>query len=100
MYVVMNVLQVPAEMKNRMADMFGNSSERMRQVPGCLEFQFLSSKEDGKQVVYTKWDNEASFKTWTESENFKRAHSHPGQSPATESQIEIFEVIHSAAYEK
>jgi heme-degrading monooxygenase HmoA len=100
MYVVMNVLQVPAEMKERMAAMFGNSSERMRQVPGCLEFQFLSSKEDGKQIVYTKWDKEESFIAWTESENFRRSHSNSGNSPATESQIEIFEVIHSATYDK
>lgn len=100
MYVVMNVLQIPAEMKGRMAEMFGKSSERMKQVPGCLEFQFLSSKDENKQVVYTKWDNEESFKAWTESENFKRAHSHTGQSPASGSQIEIFEVIHSAAYQK
>jgi heme-degrading monooxygenase HmoA len=101
MYVVMNVLQVPAEGKERMGEMFAKSAERMKNVPGCLEFQFLSAKDADKQVVYTKWDSEESFKAWTESESFRQAHAHASNNnPATGSQLEIFEVVHGATYNK
>ncbi|MED0678192.1 MULTISPECIES: antibiotic biosynthesis monooxygenase family protein [Aneurinibacillus] len=97
----MNVLQVPAEGKERMAEMFAKSVERMKQVPGCLEFQFLSAKGADKQIVYTKWDSEESFRAWTESEGFRQAHAHASNNnPATGSQLEIYEVLHGATYDK
>lgn len=96
MYVVMNVLQVPEQGKAKMAELFAQSAEHMRRVPGCLEFQFLSSTTEDKQIVYTKWESQEAFKAWTESEAFQRAHSkeRTGQSTATGSKIEIYEVIH------
>ncbi|MBN6187941.1 antibiotic biosynthesis monooxygenase [Aneurinibacillus sp. BA2021] len=101
MYVVMNVLQVPEAMKGRMGEMFGKSAERMANVPGCLEFQFLSATEGDKQVVYTKWDSEESFKAWTESDSFRQAHAHSSDNnPATGSKLEVFEVMHGATYDK
>jgi heme-degrading monooxygenase HmoA len=96
MYVVMNVLEVPAEFKSRMADMFGHGAQNMAQVPGCLEFQFLESTTDNKQVVYTKWESEAAFDAWRKSDAFARAHSaeRSGQSPAMSSHIESYVVVH------
>lgn len=100
MYVVMNVLQVPKAMHGRMTEMFGKSAERMKEVPGCLEFQFLGGVDADKQIVYTKWDSEESFRAWTESDSFRRAHAHSNENnPATGSQLEIYEVLHSAVYD-
>lgn len=97
MYVVMNVLQVPAEGKERMKEMFAKSADNMKQVPGCVEFMFLDSSEENKQVVYTKWETKEAFEAWTQSEAFRRAHDErrTGQSTATGSKLETYEVVHS-----
>lgn len=98
MFVVMNVFHVPDEKgREKMKEMFGSSTENMREVPGCLEFQFLESEKEEKQIVYTKWKDKAAFKAWTESEAFRKAHANQRTegSPAASSQIETYEVVHS-----
>ncbi|MBO8173353.1 MAG: antibiotic biosynthesis monooxygenase [Bacillaceae bacterium] len=97
MYVVMNVLEVPQEGKDKMIELFASSAENMKKVPGCLEFQFLNSPEENKQIVYTRWESREAFKAWTESEAFRRAHEErrTSGSTATGSKIEIYEVVHS-----
>ncbi|WP_018131107.1 antibiotic biosynthesis monooxygenase family protein [Effusibacillus pohliae] len=97
MYVVFNVLQVPAEGKTKMAELFAKSAENMKQVPGCLEFLFLDSNEEDKQIVFTKWESKEAFVAWTQSESFRRAHDErrTGQSTATGSKLETYQVIHS-----
>lgn len=97
MYVVMNVLQVPEEAKDTMAKMFAQGANNMRQVPGCLEFQFLNATSENKQLVYTKWASQEDFENWRKSDAFAQAHSHERThaSPATGSKIETYEVVHS-----
>lgn len=96
MYVVMNVLQVPEQGKSKMMELFANSAENMKQVPGCLEFQFLNSLDEEKQIVYTKWESREAFEAWTKSEAFRKAHEErrTSGSTATGSKIEMYEVIH------
>lgn len=98
MYVVMNVLTVPEEGKAKMIELFSNSAENMKKVPGCVEFQFLSSANEEKQVVYTKWVSQEAFKAWTESEAFRKAHDERRTrgTTATGSKLEIYEVVHSS----
>ncbi|MDX8363860.1 antibiotic biosynthesis monooxygenase family protein [Cytobacillus sp. Hm23] len=98
MYVVMNVLTVPEDGKSKMVELFSKSAENMKKVPGCVEFQFLSSSEEEKQVVYTKWESKEDFKAWTESEAFRQAHAERRTrgTTATGSKIEIYEVVHSS----
>ncbi|MCF6093784.1 antibiotic biosynthesis monooxygenase [Microaerobacter geothermalis] len=100
MYVVMNILEVPAEGKNKMIELFSKSADNMRSVPGCLEFQFLNSTEENKQIVYTKWESKEAFKAWTESEAFRKAHEERRTrgTTATGSKIETYEVVHHADY--
>lgn len=97
MYVVMNVLQVPAEGKDKMIELFGNSAENMKQVPGCLEFMFLNSTDEDKQIVYTKWESKEAFVAWTQSEAFRKAHDERRTrgTTATGSKLETYEVVHS-----
>ncbi|BCJ86542.1 antibiotic biosynthesis monooxygenase family protein [Effusibacillus dendaii] len=96
MYVVFNVLQVPQEGKAKMIELFGKSADNMKQVPGCLEFMFLDSNEEDKQIVYTKWENKEAFVAWTQSEAFRRAHDErrTSGSTATGSKLETYQVIH------
>ncbi|GAB7389078.1 hypothetical protein BSNK01_29160 [Bacillaceae bacterium] len=97
MYVVMNVLEVPEEGKGKMIELFSKSAENMKKVPGCLEFQFLNSTQENKQIVYTKWESKEAFEAWTKSEAFRKAHEErrTSGSTATGSKLEIYEVVHS-----
>ncbi|QRG65298.1 antibiotic biosynthesis monooxygenase family protein [Brevibacillus choshinensis] len=75
MYVSMNRLQVPADYQSQLERAFGGGGERMKEVPGFLEFLFLAPTEGDEYIVFTKWATEEDFKNWTQSEAFKRAHA-------------------------
>lgn len=99
MYVVMNELHVPAEMKAKMKERFGNSAENMKNIPGCLDFMFLEEpEENGKQVVFTKWESKKHYEDWLESAAFQKAHqskdSSQKQNPASGNELKAYEVIH------
>ncbi|HSH24117.1 MAG TPA: antibiotic biosynthesis monooxygenase family protein [Massilibacterium sp.] len=81
MYVVMNELYLPnKEAKDMMIQRFRNSAENMKAVQGCIEFMFLNHEnEEGKQIVFTKWESKKDYEAWVESEAFKRAHSSSSQ---------------------
>lgn len=81
MYVVMNELHIPKQAKAHMIERFGRSAENMKKVPGCLEYLFLNNEnEDGKLVVYTKWDTKESYEAWVHSDAFKNAHQEKRES--------------------
>ncbi|SDI83441.1 antibiotic biosynthesis monooxygenase family protein [Natribacillus halophilus] len=96
MYVVMNELKVDPEHKDDLKSRFEKSLERMKEVPGCLEFLFLESEtETDILVAYTKWDTKESYENWLESDAFKKAHggkSGKEQSSTTTNQLRAFEV--------
>ncbi|MBB6449584.1 heme oxygenase (staphylobilin-producing) [Geomicrobium halophilum] len=97
MYVVMNELKVSAENKDDLKSRFEKSKDRMKEVPGCLEFLFLESeKEEDKLVVYTKWESRGDYENWLESDSFKKAHggkSSKEQQPSTENELRSFQVV-------
>lgn len=97
MYVVMNELKVSAENKDDLKSRFEKSKDRMKEVPGCLEFLFLESeKEEDKLVVYTKWESRGDYENWLESDSFKKAHggkSSKEQKPSTENELRSFQVV-------
>lgn len=99
MYVVMNVLDIAADKKDKMAEIFSKSGERMKQVPGCLEFLYLDAPGENKQIVYTKWETKDAFVAWRDSEEFRTAHQqrHERGITASGSKIEVYEVVHSSA---
>ncbi|TSB46603.1 antibiotic biosynthesis monooxygenase family protein [Alkalicoccobacillus porphyridii] len=102
MYVVMNELHVPSERKAMLTERFAKSADNMSNVPGCLEFLFLNNeKDDGKQVVFTKWETKQDYENWLESDAFQKAHqskskpSSESERPAAQSnQLEAYTVEH------
>lgn len=85
MYVVTNTLRVPAEHAAQLEQGFAHSVDRMRQIPGCLNFTLLKEEETQGHSIYvamTHWEDEAAFNAWLGSEDFRRAHAHAGQSGA------------------
>ncbi|WP_078552439.1 antibiotic biosynthesis monooxygenase family protein [Bacillus alkalicellulosilyticus] len=101
MYVVMNELHVPKEAKAHLSERFGKSAEKMGSVPGCIEFMFLNNeKEDGKQIVFTKWESKQDYENWLHSDAFKRAHQEKRESkekgPTTSNELNAYEVLYQS----
>jgi heme-degrading monooxygenase HmoA len=99
MYVVMNELHVPKQAKEEMKKRFGKSAENMKNVEGCVEFLFLDNEsEEGKQVVFTKWESKEAYQAWLESDSFKKAHQEKRESreksPASGNELNAYEVIY------
>lgn len=99
MFVVMNQLYVPPEGRENVAARFSNSSERMKEIPGCLDFMFLQPEEDGKYpVVLTKWESKTDYENWVNSDAFKSAHKKRREnldsSPTQSNEIFAYEVLH------
>ncbi|WP_306981071.1 antibiotic biosynthesis monooxygenase family protein [Alkalicoccobacillus murimartini] len=101
MYVVMNELHVPSERKEMLTERFSRSADNMSQVPGCIEFLFLDNeKEDGKQVVFTKWESKQDYENWLESDAFQKAHKSKGSSekPAAQTnELQAYTVAHQSS---
>ncbi len=97
----MNELHVPKEGRENVAARFGASAEKMKQVPGCLDFMFLNpSDDDNYQVVYTKWESKDDYEAWVNSSAFKDAHkkrkenADKGESPASGNKLYEYEAKH------
>lgn len=84
MYVVMNKLTVPPEGAAGLEAGFAHSAGRMRQIPGCVNFQLLKEEAEGHPVylVITHWQDKDAFHAWTKSEAFRRAHANAGDTGA------------------
>lgn len=99
MYVVMNVLTLPPQLKSKVSERFKDSAEKMRRVEGCVEFQFLSHTDEGIVIIYTKWSSKEAYQNWVDSDEFKQAHIERRKKASQEgnpaqSKIETYEVIH------
>lgn len=75
MFVVFNELHVPKEGRENVANRFSESAEKMRNIPGCLDFMFLNPEDDAEyQIVFTKWESKEAYEAWVNSDAFKAAH--------------------------
>lgn len=104
MYVVMNEHFVPTEDKAKKASRYVNSPEKMKDVPGCLEFMFLHGENDGKQIVYTKWESKEDYIAWFESENYNATHTERVKNKVNDPNVRHehhrYEVLHNYLKEK
>jgi heme-degrading monooxygenase HmoA len=79
MYIAMNNFRVRPEHAVAFEDAWRNRESYLSDVPGFREFHLLRGPldEDGQRMYasHTVWNDEASFRAWTESEAFRRAHA-------------------------
>lgn len=99
MYVVMNQLYVPVEGRENVAARFANSPEKMKEIPGCLDFMFLQpAEQENYPVVLTKWESQEDYHNWIHSDAFKSAHKtrreNLDSSPTQSNKIYEYEVPH------
>ncbi len=94
-FVAINVLTVPPEMRQTLEQRFAGRAGEVDKMEGFEAFELLRPVEGlDRYLVYTRWDSEASFKAWTESQAFTRGHAQAaaGGPAATGSQLWTFEV--------
>lgn len=91
-YVVVNALTVPADQRDTLEARFAARKGAVDSAPGFQHFELLRPVTGTEQyLVYTRWDDEASYQAWRDSQQF--AAGHGGSRPAaTGSQIWEFVV--------
>lgn len=97
-FVVMNVLTVPAEMREVLEQRFANRAGEVETMDGFEHFELLRPVEgQDNYLVYTRWQSEEHFKAWASSPKFGSGHAQSSEKgPAsTGSQIWTFEVAES-----
>ena len=73
-----NAIRVPEGMGEKIEERFAARGDAMNDVEGFLSFELLrpTAGED-RYFVYTRWETEAAFQAWRDSQRF--AESHAGQ---------------------
>lgn len=94
-FVAINVLHVPEEMREKLEERFAARAGEVDKMDGFEAFELLrpaSGTDD--YLVYTRWESEAAFQAWVESEAFTKGHAqHHSQGPAASgSEVWTFEV--------
>lgn len=92
-YVVVNVLTVPAEMRETLEQRFAARAGAVESSDGFEWFELLRPVEGSDNyLVYTRWRDEASFQAWIGGQ----AHGGGGSPAASGSQVWKFEVVTNA----
>ena len=99
MYIAMNRFRIALGREQEFESIWRNRQSFLDQVPGFRKFHLLKGPSDKQATLYAShsvWDGKIDFVNWTESENFRKAHSHantPKSMHLAHPQFEGFEVI-------
>ena len=99
-FVAINVLSVPAPMREVLEQRFGARAGEVEKMPGFEAFELLRPVEgQDRYLVYTRWASKEDFERWLSSQAFGQGHAqHQGQGPAASgSELWTFEVATAAA---
>jgi|TARA_B110000238_G_C15847265_1_gene319467 heme-degrading monooxygenase HmoA len=78
MFVVTNRVFVHLDWHKEFESRFQKRSGQIDKQTGFKRMQILRPQsEDTPYVVYTEWQDEAAFKNWVGSDDFKLAHKNP-----------------------
>jgi heme-degrading monooxygenase HmoA len=106
--VKINVLTVPAEMREELERRFAGRAGAVESADGFEWFELLRPVEGtDRYFVYTRWRAEADFERWQASQAFGRGHAQAAAAAeggeaerrppaATGSELWSFEVVESA----
>jgi heme-degrading monooxygenase HmoA len=78
MYIAMNHFRVVPARAAEFEERWRTRETYLAEVPGFREFHLLRGplEEDAQLYAsHSTWDDEATFRAWTESESFRRAHA-------------------------
>ncbi|WP_049556889.1 antibiotic biosynthesis monooxygenase family protein [Nonomuraea sp. SBT364] len=81
--VKINVLTVPAEMREQLEQRFANRAGMVESADGFEWFELLRPVDGtDRYLVYTRWRSEEDFQRWQESQAFQRGHAQAAQERA------------------
>lgn len=93
--VKINVLTVPAEMRETLEGRFANRAGMVESADGFEWFELLRPVDGtDRYLVYTRWRSEEDFERWQQSQAFTAGHGRGAA--ATGSEVWSFEVVESA----
>lgn len=100
MIVVSNRIQVSKGREKEFEQRFEGRAKLVENMPGFVRLQVLRPVKSDCYVVLTHWKDEASFKAWTESAEFREAHRNrpPADIVAGPNVFEMHEVIQDAGH--
>ncbi len=79
MYIAMNNFRVRPSRAEDFEAAWKNRESFLASTPGFREFHLLRGPLDDEggrlYASHTVWEDEAAFRAWTESDNFRRAHA-------------------------
>lgn len=98
MIVVANRIQVAQGHEAEFEKRFAGRAGLVENMPGFVRLEVMRPLKGDYYVILTHWQDEVSFRAWTESQEFKEAHSHrpPAEIFAGPSVFEMHEVIQLA----
>jgi heme-degrading monooxygenase HmoA len=97
--VKINAIEVAPERGPELEERFAKRAAEVERMPGFLGFELLRPVEgETRYFVYTRWEDEASFRAWVESPSFTRGHAQAaadrGEKPVAHgSSLLSFEVV-------
>lgn len=97
-HVVMNVIDVPSERAEEFERRFAARAAKVGESPGFQAFELLKpAGEQTRYIVYTRWDDRASFEAWMSSAAFAEGHRQHAESGPVAPRAEVwaFDVIQS-----
>ena len=98
MIVVSNRIQVSKGHEKEFEARFEGRAKLVENMSGFVRLEVLRPLQSDCYVVLTHWQDEASFRAWTESAEFKEAHRNrpPSDMFAGPNVFEMHEVIQQA----
>ncbi|HXG51431.1 MAG TPA: antibiotic biosynthesis monooxygenase [candidate division Zixibacteria bacterium] len=98
MIVVSNRIPVAPGHEGEFEERFRGRAGLVERMPGFVRLEILRPVKSDFYVVMTHWEDEASFRAWTESPEFREAHRNrpPAEILAGPSVFEMHEVIQRA----
>lgn len=110
-FVAINVLTVPADRRETLEQRFAGRAGEIDQMEGFQHFELLrpaptdlgppgsEPQDEDRYLVYTRWDSEAHFRAWLESQQFQHGHAQSSSDgpAATASTLWTFEVAEERA---
>lgn len=83
MYLAMNRFQIARAQEQAFIELWRQRDSQLASVPGFVRFHLLQGPQTETATLfasYTEWTSEDAFIAWTQSEAFRKAHAHAGQS--------------------
>lgn len=83
MFIAMNRFRIALGRENEFEEVWRKRESHLDGVPGFREFHLLKGPSDESAALFAShsvWDSAKAFEDWTNSENFRQAHSKAGSS--------------------